>query len=133
MSRVVVDSSVWIEYLNNRMDFEEVLKLDHMLENEEEILLCPVVYQEILQGVRDEKLFLKVKSLLGTFQMLLPNFPVIEDKAIQLYRSLRKQGITIRKSNDCLIAAYSLVYDAPVLFKDRDFEAICEHSDVRRF
>ena len=133
MPRVVVDTSVWVDYLNDRVDSEEVLKLDTLLANNADILICPVVYQEVLQGIREEKAFAYVKSLLETLPMLSPDFPVIEDTAVSLYRSLRKQGITIRKSNDCLIAAYALVYDVPVLFKDRDFDAMCAHSAVRRF
>lgn len=34
--------------------------------------------------------------------------------AADLYRALRKKGITIRKSNDCLIAYYAIAHN--VLF-----------------
>ena len=130
---VLVDTSVWIDYVNNVKDDEQVLKLDSLLTGSDEPVLCPVVYQEVLQGIRNDTMFSHVKTLLGHFKMLSMDFPRIEDAAVDLYRSLRKKGITIRKSNDCLIAAYALVYDLPVLFKDRDFEAMVAHSELRAF
>mgnify|MGYP002624783671 CR=1 FL=1 len=131
--KVLVDTSVWIDYINDFKDSEQVLKLDNLLLGKDEPVLCPVVYQEVLQGIRDDSMFSHVKSLLKKMKMLSMDFPKIEDAAIDLYRSLRKQGITIRKSNDCLIAAYALTYGVPVLFKDRDFEAMCTYSPLRKF
>ena len=132
---VLVDTSVWIDYINDFRDSEEVLKLDLLLNgsSDNKAVLCPVVYQEVLQGIKSESMFDYVKKLFGKFPMVKPDFPLIENVAVDLYRSLRKQGITIRKSNDCLIAAYALVNDMPVLFKDRDFEAMCSHSKLRKF
>lgn len=98
-----------------------------------EVLICPTVYQELLQGIREDNQFCKIKNIISLFPMLKPDFPFIEDTAVDLYRSLRRQGITIRKPNDCLIAAYALVNDAPVLFSDRDFDAICDHSALQRY
>jgi predicted nucleic acid-binding protein len=42
-------------------------------------------------------------------------------KAANIYRYLRKKGITIRKSNDCIIAAVAIQADIPLLHSDRDF------------
>lgn len=51
--------------------------------------------------------------------------------AADLYRSLRKQGVTIRKPNDCLIAHYALFYDVPILHNDTDFGQIARHTQLR--
>lgn len=51
--------------------------------------------------------------------------------AADLYRSLRKKGVTIRKPNDCLIAYYALFYDVSVLHNDVDFEQIAQHTQLR--
>ena len=135
MINVLVDTSVWIDFFNpHSTDSEERQKLKSLIyDNKGNAVLCPVVYQEVLQGIREDKNFQEIKSLLAFFPMLEDDFPKVEDTAINLYRSLRKQGITIRKSNDCLIAAYALVNDLPVLFKDRDFEAMANHSALRKF
>ena len=130
---VVADSSVWIDYLNDDFDSVEVLDLDRLLEQNGNILLCPTVYQEVLQGIRTEKMFQYVKSLFSQFKMLGASFPYIEDIAVDLYRSLRAKGITIRKANDCLIAAYAIYYNVPVLSKDRDFEAMYQHTALQKY
>ena len=51
--------------------------------------------------------------------------------AANLYRMLRKKGVTIRKPNDCLIAQYAIFYDIPVLHSDVDFDQIARHSPLR--
>ncbi|MBP5157578.1 MAG: PIN domain-containing protein [Oscillospiraceae bacterium] len=133
MPGVVVDTSVWIDFLSPHKEASvEIQKMKRLVANHE-VLVCPTVYQELLQGIRDENRFVKVKDIISLFPMLKPDFPFIEDTAVDLYRFLRRKGITIRKSNDCLIAAYALANDAPVLFSDRDFDAICDHSALRRY
>ena len=51
--------------------------------------------------------------------------------AAQLYRMLRKKGVTIRKPNDCLIAHYAIYYDIPILHNDVDFDQIARHVALR--
>jgi predicted nucleic acid-binding protein len=51
--------------------------------------------------------------------------------AADLYRSLRKKAVTIRKPNDCLIAYYALAHNLPVLHNDVDFDQIARHSSLR--
>ncbi len=41
-----------------------------------------------------------------------------------MYRACRRQGVTVRSSVDCLIAAVAIRRDIPVLHLDRDFGAI---------
>jgi predicted nucleic acid-binding protein len=50
--------------------------------------------------------------------------------AAHLYRSARKQGVTIRRSVDCIIAACAIESRAPLLHCDRDFEAIASVSKL---
>ncbi|MBA4155743.1 MAG: hypothetical protein C0512_15530, partial [Flavobacterium sp.] len=38
------------------------------------------------------------------------------------YRALRKQGITIRKTIDVIIATYCIEHQLPLLYSDRDFD-----------
>lgn len=51
--------------------------------------------------------------------------------AADLYRTLRKKGVTIRKPNDCLIAHYAIFYDIPLLHNDIDFGQIAQHTPLR--
>jgi predicted nucleic acid-binding protein len=53
------------------------------------------------------------------------------DRAINIYRNLRKKGITIRKQNDCLIASYAISNGIQIFHKDNDFEKIASDTKLR--
>jgi len=50
-----------------------------------------------------------------------------------IYRSLRKEGVTIRKTNDCIIAAVAVENCVPLLHSDRDFDLIASGTKLRIF
>ena len=125
MKRVLVDTTVWVDFFDRKDEQPHVLALKELLENGDDVCLCPVTYQEILQGIRDDTRFQKIKEILSDFTMLRQeNELVVTERAIALYRFLRKKGVTIRKSNDCLIAAYSIEFGVPLLHNDKDFTNI---------
>ena len=99
------------------------------------LYITSTILQEVLQGVREDKLFGQVKANLISLPVLkLDPVEVDTSQAIgaaELYRSLRKKGITIRKPNDCLIAYYAIFYDIPVLHNDIDFDQIALHTSLR--
>ena len=51
--------------------------------------------------------------------------------AATLYRKLRQKGVTIRKPNDCLIAAFALHFDVELCHNDRDFDAIAARTKLK--
>jgi predicted nucleic acid-binding protein len=55
----------------------------------------------------------------------------VTNYAINLYRHLRKKGITIRKSKDCLIASYAIITDMDLLHNDSDFTQIAKESELK--
>jgi len=120
----LVDTSAWTDYLIGRSS--AVANAVSILLSEDNVLICPMVHQEILQGIRDNNEHREVKSLLRTIPRL--KFDVYEaaEGAADLYRTLRRQGITIRKSNDCLIAWYALQARIPILHRDRDFDVMAK-------
>ena len=131
MASAIVDTSVWIDFFNG-VDSKESLALQNLITTGE-AYLCPTIYQEILQGIRDDSRFQDVKNILGAYNIVRADFPLLQDTAIDLYRSLRKKGITIRKSNDCLIAAHALLFNLPVLHNDKDFTQICANTAVKSY
>lgn len=135
MNGVLVDSSVWIDYFGgNTWSSRESDMLDDLIHNTDiEIYICPQVYQEFLQGIRDDYEFETMKNAIADFTMLEFDTLEIYNTAIDLYRSLRKKGITIRKPNDCLIASYGMLANVPVLFKDRDFHFICDNTSLQKY
>jgi len=63
-------------------------------------------------------------------------FPIVESPlteeafqlAVDLYRSARKSGLTVRSGVDCLIGACALRNSLAVLHRDRDFGALARVS-----
>jgi len=53
--------------------------------------------------------------------------------ASEIYRTGRKIGITIRKSNDCLIAWHAIEALIPVLSSDWDFEKIRQFTSLKTY
>lgn len=118
--KILVDTSVWIDFFNGKQG-PQVEYLARGIREDQPLCLCPVIIQEILQGITSDDYFEQVKSNLLAFPMLQWDPVEAGIAAARLYRSLRKKGITIRKSNDCLIAAFAREMDAAVLHIDRDF------------
>jgi predicted nucleic acid-binding protein len=67
--KIVVDTSVWIDFFNGQVN-EQTTKLKQLIKDDEEIVLIPVIIQEILQGIRQENQFKLVISLLKGFPVL---------------------------------------------------------------
>jgi predicted nucleic acid-binding protein len=47
------------------------------------------------------------------------------------FRRLRRLGVTVRKTLDCLIATYCIERGIPLLHADRDFAPFSEHLGLR--
>jgi hypothetical protein len=52
-------------------------------------------------------------------------------ESIDLYRSARRGGLTVRSFADCLIAACAIRQDLEVLQRDRDYKALARASALR--
>lgn len=128
--KVLVDTSVWIDFLNGR-DTHAVKTLVKLIEAREDLCVCGFIYTEVLQGIRVEKHYTETKRLL--LQLIyLPTEPSTFDLAATIFRRLRQQGITVRNSMDCLIAATVVQNQVRLLDADRDFEAIATHYPLGR-
>jgi predicted nucleic acid-binding protein len=51
--------------------------------------------------------------------------------AAEIYRTLRRKGITIRNSVDCMIASVAIENDIILLHNDRDFIPIEKHFGLK--
>ena len=128
---LIVDSSVWIDGFNPKITNPKKEALKQLIQDDYPIFLCPIIYQEILQGVREEKIFEQIKIVLQQYRMINIDIMFVTNKAIDLYRHLLKKGITIKKSVDCLIASYAIITDIPILHNDGDFTLIAKESKLR--
>lgn len=122
---LLIDSSVWIDWL--RGSDTDAVRFVQAREAQEELALTQMIYLEVLQGVSSERQFAVTQKVLGAQTMLLP-LDGLEtfEAAARLYRRARHQGLTIRKSTDCLIAAIALEHDALLVHNDRDFLALAQ-------
>ena len=128
---VIVDSSVWIDAFNPKIKTPEKELLKQFILADYPIFLCPIIYQEVLQGIKDEKTFEQLKFILQHYRMLNIDLMFVTNHAVDLYRHLRKKEITIRKSVDCLIASYAIIADMHILHNDSDFLYIAKESKLK--
>ena len=125
----VVDSSVWIDYLDDRKG-REVELLDRAMDRDDDIFVCGPVFQEVLQGIRDETAFQREWRNLAAYPFLETTRWTFL-RASMLYRRLRRRGVTVN-SFDTTIAAVCLENGLPLLTRDRrDFEPIARHAGLR--
>lgn len=122
---ILVDSRVWIDYFNG-VENPYTAKLDSLL-GVELIAIGDVILTEVLQGFLSDKDFKTAKSMLlnlTVFDMLGQQNAIA---AAENYRSLRKQGIMVRKTTDYTIATFCIQNYHQLLFCDKDFQPFVEH------
>lgn len=127
---ILVDTSVWIDFLNGA-NSRERHTLHRLIEDEEDIVITEIVLAEILQGIKGDDSFEKVKDYLLEFPIQRPKGTDTYLKAARIYRDCRKQGKTVRKTIDCIIAAICIENSFTLLHKDTDFNLIEECSDLK--
>ena len=127
---IVVDTSVWIDVLNDT-PAPQAQRCTQLIESGEPIALTDVILTEVLQGLRSDREAALVERHLRAFPVLrleeLDDFVL----AATLYRAARRAGVTIRKTLDCLIAAPCVRTGAPLLHADGDFDRLATCTPLR--
>ena len=122
---IVVDSSVWIDFFNG-VSSPEVERLDGLL-GVTPLAIGDLILVEVMQGFRNEQDVATARQLFRSLALL----PMLGGsnpwKAAENYRQLRRQGITVRKTIDGIIATACIEANLPLLFSDRDFMPYVEH------
>ena len=130
--KILVDTSVWIDFFNG-ISSAPKMTLRKLLEAEEEVCVSSYILTETLQGFKDDREFEAAKRNL----LYLPILGLAETEsyvnAAQMYRTCRKQGLTIRKTADCLIAQTAIEHDIPLLHNDKDFDRIASVTRLQVF
>jgi len=122
---IVVDSSVWIDFLNGR-NAPHVAVLREAL-GREEIIIGDLMLCEVLQGLYGERTARRVEMLLRRFEIAQMGGDVIAVQAARNFRSLRRRGITVRKTIDLLIGTWCIENRRPLLHNDSDFRPMARH------
>jgi len=126
---ILVDSSVWIDYFNG-VDSTETNKLDETL-GLEEVAIGDLILTEVLQGFRNDKDYKTAKEILTSLNIYEMLGIELALKSANNFRKLRKQGITVRKTADVIIATYSIENKLPLLFSDKDFLPFVKYLRLR--
>ena len=129
MTPAVVDTSVWIDFLRGTGSPHAAV-LHEMIQDDTPVFITPAILQELLMGAPDEQQAHELRETLLAFGMLHHDPVTAATGAAALYRAARRQGVTVRKSIDCLVAREALKAGLPVLHKDRDFDLLSEVSDL---
>lgn len=126
---VIVDTTVWVDFFSGKPS-PEVQMLERFLIEGDDICVCGVILTEVLQGIREDTDYTKTLTRFDSFLFLDLNRSTFI-KAAQIYRTLRRRGITVRKSVDCMIAALAIEHNIPLLHNDRDFDPIEEFCGLK--
>ena len=126
---ILVDSSVWIDYFRGRTTAESEY-LDLLLEREI-LLIGDLILTEVLQGFTSDRELDKARKILSSLDLVTLGGGAIALASARNYRSLRKAGITVRKTVDCIIATRCIEDGIALLYGDRDFDPFVRHLGLR--
>lgn len=126
---IIIDSSIWISYFCEKPT-PSSRKLDNMLSNREPIGIIPIILTEVLSGFREQSDYNSALSLMNMVPIIAPT-KSIHIEASNLYRNLRRAGITISGIVDCIIAQTCIETDSFLFSLDKDFQKIARHSRLR--
>ena len=126
---ILVDSSVWIDFLRNRPT-PQAEWLDRHL-GVESLLVGDLILAEVLQGFKDDKGFAEARRLFGQLEQVALCGAELAVEAARNDRKLRAQGVTVRGTIDAIIATRCLVDDIRLLHSDRDFEPFEKYLGLR--
>jgi len=122
---VIVDSSVWIDYLNRSVSPQT--RWLQAARGAEEIGLTTLVLAEVLQGIRFDGRFRAAEGFFRTMQVFELFAASIGVQSARNYRMLRGNGITVRSTIDCLMATFCIENGFKLLHNDSDFEPFERH------
>ena len=117
---VIVDTTVWVDYLNG-ISTLEVEWFDRESERQR-LGLLDLTVCEVLQGVSTDAAAAHVFRTLRRFEIFDTGGIGLAAAAARNYRKLRARGRTVRKTIDCLIATFCLEHSHALLHCDRDFD-----------
>jgi len=122
---ILVDSSVWIDYLRNA-DTRETEELERLF-GRERLVIGDVILTEVPQGCTSERRFDQTLELLSDLDFVEIGGREVAIEAARNSRRLRAKGITVRKTIDTLIATRCILDELKLLYSDRDFDPFVEH------
>jgi predicted nucleic acid-binding protein len=125
LGRVLVDTSVWIEFFRKR---EPYLSCVARLIDEERICCTGIVMAELMQGAKSDKELTVLLDFPDVFTFI-PEDVQLWSSAGRLAFQLRRKGVTIGLS-DCFIAVAAASARVQVATLDSHFDALCKPAKI---
>jgi hypothetical protein len=128
---ILVDSSVLIDFLEGREN-SPVSCFIEVLDRGIPFGISPVTILEVLQGAVTEKDFSTLREYLGS-QTVYGLEGDLESYAgaAKIFFDLRRKGMSVRSSMDCLIAQTAIEHGLHLLHNDSDFDRIAQVSSLK--
>jgi predicted nucleic acid-binding protein len=121
---ILVDSSVWIDYLRGVRN-QQTEQLDDWLGQPEVLIgVADLVVFEVLRGFTSEKERQVAKRLLLTLEVVEIGGWDAAMEATEHYVQLRARGYTIASPIDVLLTSYCITHDHLLLHRDSDFDVM---------
>jgi predicted nucleic acid-binding protein len=126
---ILVDSSVWIDYFKGTTT-AQAARLDELLGNEP-LVIGDLILTEVLQGFHDDRDFHRARRMLTALTVVELGGQDIATQAARNFRTLRRKGVTVRKTIDTVIATRCIESGYELLHNDRDFDPFAKHLGLR--
>jgi predicted nucleic acid-binding protein len=118
---ILIDTSILIGYFKG-IKGKSYDTLDDLIDQNIPIGICNQVYQEVLQGAKNEQEFVVLNEYLNTMDFYdLRYGKKSYENAAWLYFKCRKAGITPRSTIDLIIAQIAIENNLLLLHNDNDF------------
>lgn len=127
---IIVDTSIWIDFLQDSESIHQE-RLEDLIGNNNKALICGIILQEVLQGIKDNKSYEITKQRLSKLPFIDTNKETYL-YASALYGTLRSKGITV-PSVDTTIAALAIQNKIPLFTKDEHFKIVAKHFGLRLY
>ncbi|MDR4499685.1 MAG: PIN domain-containing protein [Candidatus Scalindua sp.] len=127
--RILIDTSIWIDYFQNKSSQFSVT-VDDILSTEN-VYIPKIVIAELIQGARSKKEVSVIQSYFDAFTIIDQKEDTWLEAGKLSYR-LRKKGKSINLL-DCYIAIIASTYKCKILTLDKHFKDIQTEIELRLY
>lgn len=128
---ILVDTSVLIDYFKGIRN-KGTEKFNQVIDRKIPFGINNFVYLEVLQGAKTDKDFRLLKKYLDTQKFYdLKNAQESFAEAARMYLKLKKKGVTVKSTMDCLVARVAIENGLFLLHNDKDFTRISKHFPLK--
>jgi predicted nucleic acid-binding protein len=125
LGRVLVDTSVWIEFFRRREPYHNIVT--QLIDNEQ-VVCCGIILAELMQGAKSDRDLAVLDDFLQVFTFI-PETAGLWAAAGRLSFKLRRKGVTVGLS-DCFIAVAAASSNVQVATLDSHFDALHKPAGI---